>query len=145
MRLRLCALLMLTGCATQAVSAPQDPVAQVWQGTLRCDAMPTLTTLRLVQPFVLTVSGRQASYQRYVRQPDSTQETEVPERGGGGVAADGALTLQGHAEGRGYTYNATYAGILPPSGGGTVLTGVQHWMGPRFAPIDRPCSITLQR
>ena len=68
MKRSLAALLLLAGCATaQTAEAPQSAARDVsWRGTIRCGIIPGLTTIRLNQPFTLTVSGDRAQYTRAV-------------------------------------------------------------------------------
>ncbi len=58
-------LLFLAGCAASGAGDPGPVVAQgaqMWQGTIRCDAIPGFTTIPLVQPLTVEVQGGQARY-----------------------------------------------------------------------------------
>jgi hypothetical protein len=147
MKRSLAALLLLAGCATaQTAETPQSAARDVaWRGTIRCGIIPGLTTIRLNQPFTLTVSGDRAQYTRAVRQADKSAESGYVEQGGGTVAADGAVVLSGSAQGRGYSYVANYQGRLPPAGGAGHLVGTQQWSRPGFDVFPRPCSMDLSR
>ena len=150
----LIAILLLAGCAapnpppaSTAAAAPgaQSSGTQVWKGRMRCDPIPGMTSLTLVQPVDITVVDGQASYQRIVRRGDMGGDSENVERGGGPVAADGTVTLTGSVTSPRYSYTATYEGRLPPNGRTGGLAGVQHWRARSISSFDRPCSWSLQR
>jgi len=126
--------------------ASAQPASVTWQGRMRCDAMPGITTIPLDIAFTLTVTGDMARYTRPVMQADSRQTSGRAETGSGRVAADGAVTLRGSAEGAEYRYTATYQGRLPPGGGAARLVGTQDWVIPtRNVATRRPCTIELRR
>lgn len=150
-------LLLVAGCAAAGPAAPPPPASaavpaatgdgttQVWRGAIRCEPIPGLVSFRLNQPIEVAVTAGQAQYERAVKRGDSGGTTEYVERGSGPVASDGAVTLSGSVQAPSFSYAASYEGRLPPAGGRTRLTGVQHWRGNRINAVDRQCSMTLER
>ena len=144
--------LVAAACAVQAPpSAPAVASAEaagpsvIWRGRIQCGPIPGMVSRTLNQPIEVAVAGDQATYQRQVKRGDTGGQTEYVEQGSGTVAADGGVTLAGAANAPSFRYSATYEGRLPPGGGSTRLTGVQHWSARTINSYDRPCSLVLRR
>ena len=152
MRSTLAALLVLVGCAppspasVELAAAPAAPTGPTvtWHGMIRCDPIPGVANFELRQLFDLMVAGGQATYERAIRRADTSGDSGERERGGGPVAADGAVRLTGSASTANYSYDAEYSGRLS-SNGAAHLVGVQHWRPRRAVPVDRACTIDLRR
>jgi hypothetical protein len=111
-----------------------------YAGTIACPAFPGQTPLRT--PFVLTVSGDTATYEREILRPgpEAGVSTGSFERGQGTVSVSGQVSLRGACQGR-YTCRADYKGQLDASP--IRLQGNQHW---RFkdGETSRTCQIELR-
>ena len=138
---RVLAAALLAICGAPALAQTQAP-PQVWLGDLRCGPIPGVSTIPLIQPIQIYVTGGVAHYERAVRRPDTASDTDVREVAQGKLAPDGSVQLKGSATSSAYRFTSEFSGRLPPGGGTAQLTGTQHWVMQRANSYDRPCTIT---
>ena len=122
-----------TGTArAQARADGQYPVV------LFCDKLPFGTgTLR--DTFTLAVAGGRATYTRKLTFADAPNAAGASETGSGTVSA-GRLVLAARVKGKGFSYEARYAGEIAGQGG--LLTGRQDWTYAGKAS-SRTCQMTV--
>lgn len=116
----------------------------VWEGDLHCETIPQVTSGPLRGKFTLTVEGTTARYERHILNPDSNVPSGNVESGGGTVAPDGAVRLEGRASGRRWSLTANYSGRLEERR--ARLTGTQDWwFEGRGGTFARKCTLALAR
>jgi hypothetical protein len=112
-------------------------------GLITCDVLPGQTVGPLKTEFSMTVAEGEARYEREVLRPTGSGRLGVTERGGGGVASDGDITVTGSAAGQTWSYEATYRGRF--EGRNLRLSGSQVWHLPGRSVLTRSCTIGVQR
>jgi hypothetical protein len=114
-----------------------------YSGTMTCDLIPGQTSRPLVVEFSMTVADGRVTYEREVMRPDSRERLGVTERGGGTVSPTGEVSLTGYAEGRAWSYAASYRG---PFGANSLrLSGTQVWILGAKPAHNRSCAIDVSR